>query len=295
MEFFFQQLFNGLVIGAFLALMTIGFSMTYGVIRLANFAHGDIGYMMGVYLAVTLYRSGLPIALSLLLSILLSAGLGLLIVRIAYRPVFGAPGLVILLTTIGVSIFLENLSMLIWGAEMRPFPVTVFNPYFSIGPIRIFFLQVVVIILTAIVAGGLHLFIQHTMIGKSMRATAEDMEAARMMGIAVEKVVNVTFAIGTVLGSVAGILFAAYYNSIHPMMGFIPTLKAFCTAVLGGIGSLPGALLGGMLMGIVEALGAGYIDSGFRDGFVFLLLFIFLVFRPHGLFGKKQIRGIRYF
>lgn len=290
-DYLLQQLLNGLVIGSFLALMTVGFSMTYGVIRLANFAHGDIGYMMGVYVAVSAYFAGVPIALALVVGLGFAALLGLVVVRVAYKPVFFAPRLVMLLTTIGVSIFLENLAMVIWGAQARPFPVPVDNPFIKVGSVRLFLLQGVVIAVTVLLAISMHVLVHHTRLGKSMRATAEDMETAKVMGINVNRVVYGTFLLGTFLGSVAGILAAVYYNSISPLMGFTPTLKAFCIAVLGGIGSLPGALVGGVLMGIVEALGAGYVHSGFRDGFAYLLLFVFLVFLPNGLFGKSRERA----
>jgi branched-chain amino acid transport system permease protein len=288
MEYLFQQLLNGLVIGSFLALMTVGFSMTYGVIRLANFAYGDIGYMMGAFLSLTFVNAGAPLLLAIPLGLLIAAAMGLLVVRVAYRPLFFAPRIVILLTTIGVSIFLENIAMVIWGAEMKPFPAAIFNGYITIGNVRIFFLQVLVILITVLLAAAMHYIIHYTYLGKTMRATAQDMDAARMMGIDVDRVVYVTFTLGTLLGGVAGLLSAVYYNAVYPMMGFIPTLKAFCIAVLGGIGSLPGALVGGVLMGLVEALGAGYINAGFRDGYSYLLLLVFLIILPAGLFGKKR-------
>lgn len=291
MEYLLQQLLNGLVIGSFLALMAVGFSMTYGVIRLANFAHGDIGYMFGTYIAVSAYAAGLPILLSIAAGIGLACLLGLVVVRVAYKPVLFAPRLVMLLTTLGVSICLQNVAMIIWGAQARPFPVQVDNPYIQIGSVRVFLLQGIVIAATVALAVAMYYLVHHTRLGKAMRATAEDMETARIMGINVNRVVYGTFVLGTFLGCVAGTLAAVYYNSISPVMGFTPTLKAFCISVLGGIGSLPGALLGGVLMGITEALGAGYIFSGFRDGFAYLLLFVFLVFLPNGLFGKSRDRA----
>ncbi|MEI2776042.1 MAG: branched-chain amino acid ABC transporter permease [Tetrasphaera sp.] len=291
MDYLLQQLLNGLVIGSFLALMAVGFSMTYGVIRLANFAHGDIGYMFGTYLAVSAFNAGLPILPSIIVGIALAGILGLVVVRVAYKPVLFAPRLVMLLTTLGVSIFLQNLAMILWGAQARPFPVMVDNPYVQIGSVRVFLLQGIVIATTVILAIAMYYLVHHTRMGKAMRATAEDMDTARIMGINVDRVVYGTFVLGTFLGCVAGMLAAIYYNSLSPVMGFTPTLKAFCISVLGGIGSLPGALLGGVLMGVTEALGAGYIFSGFRDGFAYLLLFAFLIFLPNGLFGKSRDRA----
>lgn len=290
-----QQLVNGMTLGSIYALIALGYTMVYGIIQLINFAHGDI-LMVGAYIAffaVTILKWS--IFWALLLAMVGSALLGVLIERIAYRPLRRAPRLAALITAIGVSLFLENGGLWLLGTDYRSFPLgTVNNHTYSLlgGMVRLTTMQLLILALTFLIMIILQYIVHYTTAGKAMRAVAVDKEAAALMGINVDTIISLTFALGSAFAAVAGVLLGLYYNTIHPLMGLMPGLKAFVAAVIGGIGLIPGALTGGFFLGIVEALVSGYWTSELRDPVVFLLLIAVLLFRPAGLLGKHTVEKV---
>ncbi|MBE6013165.1 MAG: branched-chain amino acid ABC transporter permease [Lachnospiraceae bacterium] len=287
MLMFMEQLNNGLALGSIYALTAIGFTMVYGIIRLINFAHGDI-YMMGAYFAllgITVLK--LPIFLAFLFGMACACILGFLISRLAYKPVFKAPKINLFLCAIGASIFLENTAMLVFGPETQSFPEVIKNSTYSFMGLKVTTLQLIIFSTAIVLMVILTYIVKYTKLGRAMRCTSQDMDAARLMGINTDRIVYFTFVLGSSLGSAAGILVGMYYRAVYPMMGFMPGLKAFVSAVIGGIGSIPGAMLGGMIMGVSESLGAAYISSGYRDAIAFIILIIILLFKPSGLLGKE--------
>ncbi|NLK20826.1 MAG: branched-chain amino acid ABC transporter permease [Epulopiscium sp.] len=290
MEFltkFLQQLINGIHIGSIYALIALGYTMVYGIVKLINFAHGDI-IMMGAFIAfVSITGFGMPLWAVLIISVLFCLVSGILIEKIAYKPLRGAPRISALITAIGVSLFLENLFFKIFGANPRPFP-TLFNPEpIFIGSLRISRITAVTIVISLVLMVVLDFFVRKTKTGKAMRAVSEDQGAAQLMGINVNTTISITFAIGSALGAIGGILYSAAYPLIEPFMGMMPGLKAFVAAVLGGIGIIPGAMLGGFIMGIAESFTKGYISSQLADAVVFGILIIVLSIKPSGIFGKN--------
>jgi branched-chain amino acid transport system permease protein len=304
LDIFLQQIINGLVVGSIYALVALGYTMVYGILGLINFAHGEV-VMVGAMIAFTIVQAllgenlGIPssmiILISLLGSILFCMSLGLTIERVAYRPLRGAPRLAPLITAIGVSIVLQNLVMIIWGRRYHAFPQLLPAEQYQFVGATITQLQIIIIVLAAVMMTGLLLLVHRTRLGRAMRATAEDPEVAGLMGININTIISITFAIGSALAAVAGVMVASYYGLAHYYMGFILGLKAFTAAVLGGIGNLGGAMLGGILLGIIESLGAGYIGdltggflgSHYQDVFAFFVLILVLVFRPQGLLGER--------
>ncbi|MBX5465245.1 MAG: branched-chain amino acid ABC transporter permease [Clostridia bacterium] len=284
-----QQIVNGLSLGSIYALIALGYTMVYGIIKLINFAHGDI-YMVGAYVAffaVSLYNMNLGVAL--LLAMLVAAGTGVLIERVAYRPLRNAPRIAALITAIGVSFILENGGILVLKPDPRAFPdpiqwrqIRLLGGGLVLSTQDLFIVGVTVAMMLLLVY-----FVQRTRTGRAMRAVAYDMQAAALMGIDVDRTIAVTFAVGSALAAVAGLLVGLYYNRIDPLMGLIPGLKAFIAAVLGGIGSIPGAMLGGYLLGVIEALVGGTQFSLFRDAVSFALLILILLVRPAGLLGRN--------
>ena len=284
---FLEQLSNGIALGSIYALTAIGFTMVYGIIRLINFAHGDI-YMVGAFLTLTgVTLLNLPIAIAFLFGMIGAALFGVLIARFAYKPVFEAPRINLFLSAIGMAIFLENFAMLIWGPETQSFPEVINNTVYNVLGLRVSKLQLIILLTTIVLVTLLSYIVKYTKIGRAMRCTSQDMDAARLMGINTNRVVYFTFALGSTLGAAAGALVGMYYKAVFPMMGFIPGLKAFISAVIGGIGSIPGAMIGGIIMGISESLGAGYISSGYRDAIAFVILIVILLVKPSGLLGKS--------
>lgn len=284
---FVQQLINGVSLGSIYALVALGYTMIYGIIKLINFAHGDI-YMLGAYAGffatTTLKLSFVPA----LIFAMIAAGLaGIIIERLAYRPMRSAPRIAILITAIGVSFFLEYGMMLLVTPQPRTFPAVFTATVYNIGGLIVNSQQILILLTAVLLMVGLTYIVQKTMIGKAMRAVSYDMEAASLMGINVDKVVSYTFALGSALAAAAGVLVGVYYNSIDPLMGIMPGLKAFVAAVLGGIGILPGAMLGGVLLGVVEAMVSGFFSSTFRDAAAFAILILILLLRPAGLLGKN--------
>ena len=296
MEQFFQQLLNGLAVGGIYALVALGYTMVYGVLKLINFAHGDL-FTIGAYLGLTLLVSGklsgvLPPAVAVLAVFvmvgLLVALIGVLLERAAYRPLRGANRLSAVVSALGASIFFENAIMLIYGARVYVYP-DFLRPDFTVSLFGVSVPGVRLLILGASVALMLALsaFIQRTRMGAAIRATAIDPGAARLMGINVDRVIALVFLIGPGLGGMAGLMVGIYYGQIDFTMGWSYGLKAFTAAILGGIGNIPGAMLGGLLLGITEALAAGYVAMAWKDAVAFLVLILILIIRPTGILGER--------
>lgn len=291
---FIQQLVNGLTLGGVYALIAVGYTMVYGIIELINFAHGEI-YMLGAFLAFSFVTIlNLPFPLAILLSVSCCALFGVILEFIAYRPLRKAPRLAALITAIGASLFLQNMALMIWGGRLKTYPKgtipDVFkSALFYLGDVKVSLLQYNIITITIFLMFCLHILITQTKIGTAMRACAQDKTTASLMGINVNRVISFTFAVGSGLGAVAGIIVGVYYNAIFPMMGYTAGVKAFAAAVLGGIGNIPGAMFGGFVLGIAESYGAGYLSSGYRDGIAYAIMILVIIFRPSGLLGRKTV------
>ena len=282
-----QQLINGISLGSIYALIALGYTMIYGIIKLINFAHGDI-YMVGAYLgffAVT--NLGLPIVPALILAMVITGLLGIVIEKLAYKPLRHAPRISALISAIGVSLFLEYAMMYFVSPTPRTFPATISDISFDVAGLIISGQQLLIMGVTFVLMLILTYIVRSTKIGKAMRAASYDTEAAQLMGINANRIISITFAIGSALAAVAGVLIGIYYNSIDPLMGLMPGIKAFVAAVFGGIGILPGAVVGGLVLGIVEAFISGFGFSMFRDAAAFAILILVLLFKPAGIFGKN--------
>jgi branched-chain amino acid transport system permease protein len=302
MDIFLQQIINGLVQGSIYALVALGYTMVYGIMGLINFAHGEvvmIGTLVTISVAGTLIKAGMPVALAglagLMAAVLVCMALGWALERIAYRPLRNAPRLTPLITAIGMSIVLQNLAMMIWGRNYLTFPSLLPKMNFEFAGANFTMIQVIIVLVSAATMGGLLLLVYRTKLGMAMRATAQNPAVASLMGVNINRVIAAAFVIGSALGALAGVMVGGYYEIAHYQMGFMLGLKAFTAAVLGGIGNLAGAMLGGILLGIIEALGAGYIGdltggflgSHYQDIFAFVVLIVVLMFKPSGLFGEK--------
>ncbi|MEE8547362.1 MAG: branched-chain amino acid ABC transporter permease [bacterium] len=294
---FGQQLVNGITLGSVYALIAVGYTMVYGVIQLINFAHGEV-YMMGAFLSFTMVSSmGMNFWVAFPVTIVMCAILGMLLDVVAYRPLRQAPRLAALITAIGMSLFLQNLALIIWGSQIKSFPAATLPRIFSypaltMGEIVISWLQVFILVVAFGMMAALHTIIHYTRIGTAMRAIAQDKVTASLMGINVNRVISFTFAIGSAMGGVAGILVGMYYNAIWPTMGYTAGIKAFAAAVLGGIGSVPGAMLGGGILGMAEVMGGGYISSAYRDGIAYAVMILVIIFKPSGLLGKSTLQKV---
>ena len=302
MDIFLQQLVNGLVLGSIYALVALGYTMVYGILGLINFAHGDIcmiGALTALTVAQALAAMGLPAPLVLVLSALAAvavcSALGVSIERAAYRPLRRAPRLAPLITAIGVSILLQYSAALIWGKQYLSMPELMKPSEIAVSGVHLTDLQAFIFLLACAIMGGLLWFIRSTRAGRAMRATEQNPDVAGLMGVNVNHVIALTFLLGSAVGAVAGVMVVLYYGIGHYFMGFMLGRKAFTAAVLGGIGNVAGAMLGGMLLGVVESLATGYIGdltggvlgSNYRDVFAFLVLILVLVFRPSGLLGER--------
>lgn len=305
MDIFFQQLINGLVIGSLYALIALGYTMVYGILGLINFAHGDlfmIGALTGLLLLqkMQLWFPGIPLwgiwILSVILSCFSVAVLSLLIEKVAYRPLRTAPRLAPLITAIGVSFLLQTVAMLFWGRSYHSYPAFLDPKSIDFSTsLSVSHAQIMIVLIAFLVMSILMWVVHRSSLGRAMRATAESHVYASLMGIDTNRVIQATFMMGAVLAAVAGILYASYYGIAHYGMGFLPGIKAFTAAVLGGIGNLSGAMLGGILLGLIESVGASYLEtwsfglfnSSYQDVFSFLILVIVLILRPTGLLGEK--------
>lgn len=307
MEQFAQQLLNGLMLGCLYALIAVGYTMVYGIIELINFAFGEL-FMFGAFISIammvdsiTLFgrevsMPGLSFFLAVPIAMVIVAAMGVTIERVAYRPLRNAPRLAALISAIGMSIFLMNTSQAIFGSKQVFFPeVPVFTTAdgfarsFSVGGAQVTYLQLFVVAVTVVAMVALNLFVQRTRIGRAMRASAQDKRTSALMGVNVNQVIAITFIIGSAMGALAGGLYGAVYHFARPDMGFIPGLKAFIAAVLGGIGNIPGAFVGGLVLGLIESLASAYLPMGsqYRDAFAFVILILLLSFKPSGLLGSS--------
>lgn len=282
-----NYLINGISLGSVYAIIALGYTMVYGIAKMLNFAHGDV-IMVGGYISfcATSYL-GLPVIPSVLLAVFVCTVLGIVIEKLAYKPLRSATSLAVLITAIGVSYFLQNAALLIWSSNPKAFPNMVNLPPLMIGDLQISAVSLVTIAACIIIMVVLTLFTNKTKMGKAMRAVSEDKDAARLMGIHVDATISLTFAIGSGLAAIAGVLLCSAYPTLMPTTGAMPGIKAFTAAVFGGIGSIPGAMLGGILLGIIEIFGKAYISTQLSDAIVFSVLIIILLVKPTGLLGKK--------
>ena len=302
MDIFIQQIINGLTLGAVYAVVALGYTMVYGIIQLINFAHGEVvmvGAMVAFSVISALAPAGLPpllvVSVAVVCAVPVCMLLGYAMERIAYRPLRGAPRLAPLITAIGVSIVLQHVAMMIWSRNPLAFPQIIKAELFHIGGATISSVQIAIIVISVAMMAGLAFMVYRTRLGTAMRATAQNPAVAGLMGVDPNRIISFTFVVGAGLAAVAGVMVASYYGIAHYTMGSQLGLKAFCAAVLGGIGNLPGAMLGGVLLGLVESLGAGYIGdltgnifgSNYQDVFAFIVLILVLVFRPSGLLGER--------
>ena len=282
-----QQLVNGLMLGSVYSLIALGYSMVYGVLGFINFAHGDI-FMWGAFFGLLLARLGLPFPIILVLVPVFSAVLGMAVERIAYKPLRKASRLVLTSSALGMSIFLSNLARLVIGSATYPIPKLIQNEVYSIGgAVQINKMQIIVFATAIVLMVFLNLFIKKSSRGKAMRAVAENSMVAGLMGINFDRVVSLTFAIGSAAGGIAGFLVGMYYDAVYFSMGYSAGIKAFSAAILGGIGSIPGAMVGGIALGLIENLGVAYLSSGWRDAICFIVLLLILMIRPSGIFNAN--------
>lgn len=302
MDIFLQQIINGLVLGAMYALVALGYTMVYGIINLINFAHGEV-LMVGAltsWTVVTTFRTApMPgwvlMLLSLVAAVVVCAVLNFAIEKVAYRPLRNAPRLAPLITAMGMSLLLQTLAMMVWRPSTKPYPILLPPEPYYIGGAVINLTQVLILVVTAVTLVGLMYLVNYTKLGRAMRATAENPRVAALMGVKPDFVISATFVIGAALAALAGVMYAANYGTVQHTMGFMPGLKAFTAAVFGGIGNLAGAVVGGIALGLIEALGSGYIGpftggvlgSQYADIFAFAVLILVLTIRPSGLLGER--------
>lgn len=281
-----ETLISGLSLGSIYALMALGYTMVYGIAKMLNFAHGDI-IMVGAYVCFfATGQFGLPPIAGVLLAMVVCTILGMVIERLAYKPLRQAPSLAVLITAIGVSYFLQNSALLLWKSDPKVFTSVVPGGALTLGSVNITYVALVTVLSCVVIMLVLSFFTGHTKLGKAMRACSEDKAAAQLMGIDVNRTISMTFAIGSALAAIAGVLLCSTYPSLMPTTGALPGIKAFTAAVFGGIGSIPGALLGGILLGVIEILAKAYLSTQLSDAIVFAVLIVVLLVKPAGLLGK---------
>ncbi|MFO1328219.1 MAG: branched-chain amino acid ABC transporter permease [Rubrivivax sp.] len=302
MDILIQQIINGLVLGSMYALVALGYTMVYGIINLINFAHGEVlmvGALVSWTVVTAMAGSGLPgwllLVISMLIAIVICAALNFVIEKLAYKPLRSAPRLAPLITAMGMSLLLQTLAMIVWKPNPKPYPPLLPPDPINLGGPVITVTQIMILGLTAVTLAGLTYLVNRTKLGRAMRATAENPRVASLMGVRPDMVISATFIIGAALAAVAGVMWAANYGTVQHSMGFLPGLKAFTAAVLGGIGNLAGAVVGAILLGLIEAIGAGYLGeltggvlgSHYVDIFAFVALILVLTLRPQGLLGER--------
>jgi branched-chain amino acid transport system permease protein len=297
MELFVQQVINGLTIGAFYALVALGYTMVYGVLKLINFAHGDL-FMWGAYLGwialtaslASLFQNSPVSLIPAVLFVMFTVGMmGVVIERIAYRPLRSAGRLAPVISALGVAFILQSLARNVWGASYKIYPPELLpaGGVNVIGDVRMNYVQLGLLVISVLLMAGLYAFVQYTRVGTAMRAVSLDHDTSRLMGINVNRIISVVFFIGPALGGIAGMMVGLYYGSFDFTLGWVFGLKAFIAAILGGIGNIPGAMLGGFVLGIVETLGAGYISPQWKDVIAYVILIVILIVRPTGLLGER--------
>lgn len=295
MDIFLQQLINGLTIGSLYALVALGYTMVYGVMKLINFAHGDL-VAFSAYVGLTIFMQLFGEQATTLVSVVtifmftavVVAVVGVMLERFAYRPLRTAPRLSAVVSALGASLVIQNAIMLIWGPNMQIFPANLFpSTVWTIGGVVITFTQVIILALSSVLMAGLYVFINKTKIGTAIRASAIDQDAAKLMGINVNRIIMIIFIVGSMLGAIGGLFIGIYYRGITFDMGWLYGLNAFIAAIIGGIGNIPGAMLGGLLLGLFNAMISGYISTEWAETFTFILLIVILVFRPTGILGEK--------
>ncbi len=299
MNAFFQYTINGLTVGAFLALVALGYTMVYGVIRLINFAHGDV-FMVGSFIGYTVLTAVaarhwpvvLMIVLALVAGMAFTGGLGMLMEQVAYKPLLNAPPLAILISALGVSLALEESARIKFGAGFSAYPNLLPTGGYQLGTVRISYSQIGMVLVALMLMSALYMFVQRTATGTAMRALAMDRDAARLMGINVEGTILLTFLIGSMLAGAAGVMQGLYYTQINFTMGFLVGLRAFTAAVLGGIGNIPGAMVAGFLIGLIQSYAAGYVSTQWNDAIIFAVLIGVLVFKPTGIFGERVVERV---
>jgi branched-chain amino acid transport system permease protein len=288
MTYLVQQLVNGLAIGAIYALIAVGYNLVYGILGLINFAHGDV-YMMGTYVVFAMLTQGVPFVFAVLIGLAAGATLGLLVERLAYRPLRGANRIAPTVSAVGAALVLDNVALRIWGPSTRRFDTPLPDRTLHLFGITIRSMHLVVLGVAAALAVGLYLFVTKTQWGRMVRAIRDDLPTAELMGLPVNRLVASVYAWGSVLGVAAGVLYGAYFHSIFVSMGFQGTLFAFTAAVIGGIGNVTGSFVGGILLGLIQSIGVAYISSGYINAITFSALIVILVVRPHGLLGKAEV------
>ena len=289
---FLQHLLNGIIIGGIYAMMALGYSMVYGVLQIVNWAHADV-LMFGTFIGMILSTVvGMPVIAMVLCAAFFTAALGMAVERLAYRPIKSENRkMAVLVSALGVSTFLQNLAQLIFGSTTQPFP-TIQKVSYKAGDVTISNMQIIILIVTAFMMLVLDIVVYKTKLGVAMRACSMNIDNARLMGINTNKIISLTFGIGAFMAGIAGVCVGTYYSAVYPTMGYLLGMKAFAAAILGGIGSIPGAMIGGFVIGIIESLGAGYLSSGYRDAYSFIVMILILVLRPSGIMGKKRINKV---
>lgn len=288
LRYFLQQLLNGLSVGSMYAMIAIGYSMVYSILYLINFAHGDI-YVFGTFIALSLVKTGLPSVLSVVLAGVCAALIGMTVERTAYRPVRFANRIVPMISALGAGLVLRTLAQVIWGPETLTFPALVPDVTIQIGQFKIFSQQLAVIATGTVCMLGFTFLIERTKIGKATQCVMQDINVSRLMGISVDRIIPMIYALGGFLGVVGGVLFSSYYSVISIDMGLTGTVKAWAAAQLGGVGSFYGAFAGGLILGLAETMAGAYIHSGYKDAIGYLLIVVVLLLKPAGLFGKRRV------
>ena len=286
-----EQVANGIILGSMYALIAVGFSLIYGIVRLINFAHGDVVTIGAFAMLASVAAIGAPFLISILIVLVVGAGVGVLIERVAFRPMRGAPQVTGFIASLAVAIIIENVGIMALSAQPRNFIVPAYlSTFIRLGSLQVRAIDLTIVLLTIVLMTALALFVRFTKVGMAMRATAENYEVARLMGINIDRMIMLAFAIGSALAAIAGLMWGSKYSQISPLMGLIPGLKAFVAAVIGGVGSISGAMLGGYVLGLAEVLFVGLLPpeySGYRNVFVFSTLIVILLVMPNGLLGRS--------